>query len=199
MTKFSYKTVYAVFGAYALYRYVSLQSEAADGTASMVDDIMSTLNTGISVITTATSDVRKYFVCVDPETGIDWTDLVVSSARKHGVPPILWAAQLKQESGYKASAYNRYSGCAGIAQFAVGTAADYGMSAADRYNPALAIPAGAKYMSYLHRRFGTWPLALAAYNWGMGNLERKGWANAPSETRNYVAVIYDKNRALIGA
>ena len=35
----------------------------------------------------------------------------------------------------------------------------------------------------------TIPTALAAYNWGMGNVDRAGVNNAPLETRNYVARI----------
>lgn len=41
----------------------------------------------------------------------------------------------------------------------------------------------------LYRVFGTWQLALAAYNWGEGNLKKYGIAKAPLETRNYYAQI----------
>jgi hypothetical protein len=30
---------------------------------------------------------------------------------------------------------------------------------------------------------------VAAYNWGIGNVQRKGLANAPRETRDYVMAI----------
>lgn len=40
-------------------------------------------------------------------------------------------------------------------------------------------------LARLYRRFGTWALALAAYNWGEGNLQKYGIASAPTETRNY--------------
>lgn len=43
----------------------------------------------------------------------------------------------------------------------------------------------ANMLNRLYARFGTWAMALAAYNWGEGNLSRKGIAAAPTETRNY--------------
>lgn len=44
--------------------------------------------------------------------------------------------------------------------------------------------AGAE-LARLYRVFGTWSQALAAYNWGEGNLKKYGIAAAPAETRNY--------------
>lgn len=41
----------------------------------------------------------------------------------------------------------------------------------------------------LYRAFGTWALALAAYNWGEGNLKKYGITSAPRETRNYYTQI----------
>lgn len=40
-------------------------------------------------------------------------------------------------------------------------------------------------LARLYNRFGTWALALAAYNWGEGNLSKKGIIAAPTETKNY--------------
>lgn len=42
---------------------------------------------------------------------------------------------------------------------------------------------------HLYRQTGDWAQALAAYNWGIGNVRRKGLAAAPAETRNYYAGI----------
>lgn len=46
-----------------------------------------------------------------------------------------------------------------------------------------------KYLAQLFRQFGTWKEALAAYNWGPGNLSKYGLAAAPTETRNYYTQI----------
>ncbi len=47
----------------------------------------------------------------------------------------------------------------------------------------------AKYLARLYRMFGTWSQAVAAYNWGEGNLKKSGLQNAPRETRNYYQQI----------
>lgn len=62
-----------------------------------------------------------------------------------------------------------------------------------KYVDPLDWPAAAEYagemMARLYRRFGSWQLALAAYNWGEGNVSSKGIAAAPTETVNYYTQI----------
>lgn len=53
---------------------------------------------------------------------------------------------------------------------------------------ASAVYAGG-YLKAHYKRFGTWREALAAYNWGQGNLAKFGIAKAPLETRNYYGQI----------
>ncbi len=69
----------------------------------------------------------------------------------------------------------------------------------DRRDVLASTRAALDYLQKLHTRFGDWHLALAAYNWGQGNVQRAITANAragrptgyadlrmPDETRNYV-------------
>ncbi len=51
---------------------------------------------------------------------------------------------------------------------------------------------GAEYLSDLKDQFGSWELALAAYNWGPGNLSKKGIEKAPRETRDYIKKIMSR-------
>jgi len=91
-------------------------------------------------------------------------------------------------------------GAEGIAQFMPGTAAAYGLR--NPFDPDAAIDAQAHLMHDLLRQFGAVPLALAAYNAGMGRVngwKKQGLLGADlidfvesiplRETRDYVAQI----------
>jgi len=112
--------------------------------------------------------------------------LIASSARAHGVPPILLAALLRAESGFRPDAVSP-AGAQGIAQFMPATAA--GMGLRDPFDPVQAIPAAARLLGGHLRRFGSVPLALAAYNAGPGAVERYGGVPPYRETQGYVARI----------
>lgn len=105
---------------------------------------------------------------------------------KYSLPRNLLARQLWQESRYDPTIVNRYSGAQGIAQFMPATADSFGI---DPFNAAQAIDAAGKYMRQLYGQVGSWLLALAAYNWGIGNVLRKGIGKAPTETKNYYSQI----------
>lgn len=59
----------------------------------------------------------------------------------------------------------------------------------DPLNPEASIWYAGKYLKEQFNRFKSWPLALAAYNWGPGNLSNHGFEKAPAETHNYVHEI----------
>ena len=74
-----------------------------------------------------------------------------------------------------------------------GTAAELGVT--DPFDPAQNIMGGSRYMRQLLDRYqGNVRLALAAYNWGMGNLESRPNA-LPKETRNYIIRVEEYRRA----
>lgn len=112
------------------------------------------------------------------------------AAQANGIPADLLARVLHQESRFRPDIIDGRVrspvGAAGIAQFMPATAAEFGI---DPLNPAQAIPAAARYLRRLYNRFGDWPRALAAYNWGQGNVARRGLDKAPAETRTYVAQV----------
>jgi soluble lytic murein transglycosylase-like protein/Kef-type K+ transport system membrane component KefB len=109
------------------------------------------------------------------------------------------------ESGFNPQALSP-KGARGIWQFMPGTAERYGLpvrpTADHRTHPEHSTRAAARYLRDLYQQFGNWKLALAAYNWGEGNLQRvinrTGLRDfdelarrglLPLETRNYVPAV----------
>lgn len=79
------------------------------------------------------------------------------------------------ESGYRTHARG-YSGDVGLWQFRSPTARSFGLivnkQKDERLHPYPASQAAARYLRALHRRYGDWPLALAAYNAGTVRVDR---------------------------
>lgn len=115
--------------------------------------------------------------------------IIIPAGQDNGVPISILTWLLWKESRYNPSAVNKRTGALGIAQFMPTTAADEGI---DPLDPQQAIPGAARYLARLYRSTGTWGAALAAYNWGIGNVQRKGLAAAPAETRDYYTTILNK-------
>lgn len=122
---------------------------------------------------------------------------IAAAEDRYGIPRDLLARQLYQECHWREDIISGQTtspvGALGIAQFMPATAADMGI---DPLNPMQAIDAAGRYMASLYRATGSWAQALAAYNWGIGNVQRKGLANAPAETTNYYTqILADVNGA----
>ena len=118
------------------------------------------------------------------------------------------------ESGFQPQALNAHSGAGGMWQFMPFQGA-YGLDrngwVDERFDPEKSSLAYARYMKFLYEQFGDWYLAMAAYNWGPGNVQRAvmrtGYADfwelykrnsLPTATKNYVpgiiaAIIVAKN------
>jgi murein DD-endopeptidase MepM/ murein hydrolase activator NlpD len=111
--------------------------------------------------------------------------LVQQAATRHGVPAGILSALLKQESQYDPAALSP-AGALGLAQFMPETAAGMGI---DPLDPAQAIDGAARYLAQQYAAFGSWELALAAYNAGPGNVQQYGGIPPFPETQHYVATI----------
>jgi membrane-bound lytic murein transglycosylase D len=79
------------------------------------------------------------------------------------------------ESGFRADAISR-AGAVGMWQFLRGTGQEYGLAVDravdERRDPVRATEAGLDYLERLHDRFGSWYLAMAAYNGGQNRIAR---------------------------
>jgi len=144
------------------------------------------------LVSTATEPIEKI---VNPSTYWktaryqEYATVIADTEAANGIPPDLLARLLYQESRFRADAVGpntKYGRARGIAQFIPSTAASFNL---DPMDPIASIQVAGRYLAQLYASTGSWPLALAAYNWGIGNVTRKGMSAAPSETRNYVAQI----------
>lgn len=106
-----------------------------------------------------------------------------------GLPAGLLRSMVITESGGDTQAVSK-AGAKGPFQFMPGTAKDFGLVGDDVFDPEKSAHAAARYMSQLLKMFdGDLGKALAAYNWGQGNVERKGLGAVPQETREYVPKV----------
>jgi len=112
--------------------------------------------------------------------------LARQAARKHGVPEELFLRLVHQESRFKPKALS-HKGAIGLAQLMPGTARDLGV---DPHDPVQNLEGGARYLKMQYKEFGSWRLALAAYNAGPGAVKKHGGVPPFRETRNYVKKIW---------
>ncbi len=147
-----------------------------------------------------------------------YKDMISKDLRDEGLPQDLIYLAVA-ESGFQPQVVNAHSGAGGMWQFMPFQGA-YGLTRNgyfdERFDPEKSSIAYAKYMKTLYNQFGDWYLAMAAYNWGPGNVQRSvmrtGYADfwelyrrnvLPEATKNYVpgiiaAIIMAKNPGQYG-
>lgn len=125
---------------------------------------------------------------------MDYRKLAMEYAKKNGLDPRLFTAQIKAESNWNPKAVSPV-GAQGLGQVMPDTARQPGFGVsplADPWDPNENLRFSSEYMSKMLNRYnGDHRRALAAYNWGAGNADK--WDgnlnNLPEETRNYITKI----------
>ncbi|HBZ7775315.1 TPA: lytic transglycosylase domain-containing protein [Klebsiella pneumoniae] len=108
---------------------------------------------------------------------------------KYGLPAGLLSSVAATESGGDPFAESK-AGAKGLFQFMPGTATDMGLKGRDVFDPHKSADAAGRYLRFLlDATGGDLEKTLASYNWGLGNVQKKGMDNLPSETRNYVPKV----------
>ena len=97
----------------------------------------------------------------------------------------LFLRLVQRESGWNPGAVS-HKGATGLAQLMPDTARLLGV---DINDPADNLRGGARYLRMMYDRFGSWRLALAAYNAGPMAVEANDGIPPYEETQNYVKAI----------
>lgn len=116
-----------------------------------------------------------------------WLDPIIEKAsRRYGVEVGLIKAVIKAESNFNPNAVS-HAGARGLMQLMPGTARALGVS--DSFDPEQNVMAGTRFLGDLLTRYnGDLDSALAAYNWGPGNVDKRP-DRLPRETREYLAHV----------
>jgi transglycosylase-like protein with SLT domain len=78
----------------------------------------------------------------------------------------------------------------------VSAAAANDVGGGDRFDATENRVLGRAYLAHMYRRYGSWPDAIAAYNWGPGRLD--GWINGGRPTDKFPAAVQRyRNRVLV--
>ena len=114
-----------------------------------------------------------------------WHDAALAAADAHHIPPTLFLALIDAESRFDAKAVSP-KGAIGLTQLMPGTAKALGV---DPHDPKENLTGGARYLRQQYDRFGSWSLALAAYNAGPTRVARLGRIPNIPETKAFVARV----------
>jgi soluble lytic murein transglycosylase-like protein len=127
--------------------------------------------------------MSKFGPYVIPTAATPYLSLFHQAEREYNLPMNLLVRMAQQESYFNPQAVSPV-GAEGIMQLM-----PQFYPGVNPFDPSQAIPAAAKSISSYYNRFGDWKKALAAYNWGPGNVQQHGMQNLPPETQKYVANI----------
>jgi len=140
------------------------------------------------LVETAGAEIMPYQLAISRPRNAGYVEKISQVEAANGIPAGLMLRLAWQECRFRADIIDgrtvSSAGAAGMWQLM-----PIHWKTVDPLNWSAAADYAGGELRRLYRVFGTWQLALAAYNWGEGNLKKYGIARAPLETRNYYAQI----------
>jgi hypothetical protein len=122
-----------------------------------------------------------------------YDDLIRAAATRYSIDHGLIKAMMHTESGFNPQARSPV-GAQGLMQLMPATARRFLVNNA--WDPAQNIEGGAKYISWLLKRYNNTEKAVAAYNAGEGNVDKYGGIPPFRETRDYVKRVMSRYQNL---
>lgn len=182
----AYSSVKALLASYAANLPESVKAAQGESSASMPDAVKNISASqlqdlaGAPPAVTNTEQVKSY----NSPAGID--RIIAAASQRYGVDAGLIKAVIKAESNFNPQAVS-HAGAQGLMQLMPGTARALGVS--DSFDPEQNVMGGTRFLRDMLKRYnGNIDSALAAYNWGPGNVDRRP-DSLPRETRDYQARV----------
>ncbi len=177
------------------------------------DDLWVRVRAGFSLANIQSQEIRNHeknlskrqrFIDHIVERSQRYLFYIVEEVERRGMPTEIALLPIV-ESAFNPDAYS-HRHAAGLWQFIPATGKAFGLEQNwwhdERRDVIAATQAALDYLQKLHRMFGNWKLALAAYNWGQGSLKKVIDENhggkktvsfldirLPAETKNYIAKL----------
>lgn len=189
--------IVAVAG-YGLWRFYSAAKETGQAPADIVSDTVQSIAEPIqNAAQSLETQILGLLSSIDVnavQRAQPYVADIAAAEREYGIPDNILTKVIYQESRFRQDIISGKTksgaGATGIAQFMPATAKELGL---DPLDPVQSIDKAGAYLSGLYRQFGDWSKAVAAYNWGAGNVARKGLKSAPTETVDYVKFVTGEN------
>lgn len=161
---------------------INTQSQTRTASTSSATTTSSAATTQATQATSSSTGPKKVF------SKNEYVQIACKAAKKYGVDERLVLAVIEQESKFKNN-LTSHAGAQGLMQLMPATARSLGVT--NPMDPEQNIDGGVRLLKKLLDKYnGNVKNALAAYNWGPGNVDKylAGKKNMPNETKNYIKI-----------